>query len=527
MSTPPFMSQELHESCTLGELFVRAVRRYPERVALSDEREEISYSELGRRMAGFAAVMRDVGLRRGDGLAMISANRVDAVAAIAAAMMLGLRYTPLHPRGSLEDHHYLLEDSEAAALLIDEHNFREHGLALRQRTASLRFHFFLGECDASPSLRAAMREIEPLELANHGKPEDIAVLIYTGGTTGRPKGVVHRHRSLVTNLLIQLAHCELPVELRFLAVTPISHATFLFILPTLVRGGSFVMRKYFDPADFVETLHAQRITASFLVPTMINMILDEGSIWQRGPAGLETLVYGASPMAPARLTQAIKAFGRIFVQIFGQTEAPNVITTLSKQEHETDRPERLASCGHPTPGIDLRLLDDEGKEVPPGEIGEILVRGRLVMDSYWKRPEESAAALAGGWLRTGDLARRDENGFVYIVDRKKDLIISGGFNIYPREVEDVLLRHPDVSMCCVIGVPDARWGEAVTAVVVPATGARPDPDALISMVAAEKGGYCAPKSIDFVEAIPLTPLGKPDRKAVRSRYWQGMDRKVN
>jgi len=517
----------IHQGCTLGELFVRAVRQHGERPALADEHETISYAELGRRMSGFAAVLSGAGLRRGDGIAMITANRVDAVVAIGAAMLLGLRYTPLHPRGSLDDHAFILEDAGVLLLLIDEQGFTEHGLALRQRVAGLRAHFFLGAGAAGPSLSVEMAGLAPLPLECQAAADDIVSVIYTGGTTGRPKGVVHRQRSLLTNLLTQLAVCELPVELNFLAVTPVSHASFLFILPTLLRGGCFVLRRGFNPAGFVELLHSQRITATFLVPTMINMILDDGAIHARGPGSLQTLVYGASPIAPARLQQGLAAFGPVFVQIYGQVEVPNVISVLAKHDHDLARPDLLAACGQPTPANVVRLLDDDGREVADGEVGEICVRGPLVMEGYWNRPEETAATMAGGWLHTGDLARRDARGFLYIVDRKKDLIISGGFNVYPREIEDVLARHPQVAMCCVVGVPDARWGEAVKAVVVPAPGTQPDPQQLCDFVAAEKGRVCAPKSIDFAAAIPLTPLGKPDRKTVRQQYWSDHDRKVS
>lgn len=517
----------IHQGGTLGELFVRAVRQHGDRPALADERETISYAELGRRMAGFAAVLQAAGLERGDGIAMITANRADAVVAIGATMLLGLRYTPLHPRGSLDDHAWILEDAGVKVLLIDEIGFAEHGLALCERVPGLRAHYFLGTGAAGPSLAAAMAGTEPPPLANQGQPDDIVSVIYTGGTTGRPKGVVHRHRSLLTNLLTQLAECELPAELNFLAVTPVSHASFLFILPTLLRGGRFVLRRGFSPAEFVELLHTERITATFLVPTMINMILDDGTIHARGPGPLQTLVYGASPIAPSRLQQGLAAFGPVFVQIYGQVEVPNVICVLAKRDHDPRRPGLLASCGQPTPANQVRLLDDSGHEVADGDVGEICVRGPLVMEGYWNRRDETAAAMAGGWLHTGDLARRDAQGYLHIVDRKKDLIITGGFNVYPREVEDVLARHPQVAMCCVVGVPDPRWGEAVKAVVVPAPGAQPDPQQLCDLVADEKGRLCAPKSIDFVAAIPLTPLGKPDRKAVRQQYWSGHERQVS
>jgi fatty-acyl-CoA synthase len=242
---------------------------------------------------------------------------------------------------------------------------------------------------------------------------------------------------------------------------------------------------------------------------------------------METIFYGASAMSPTRLTEGIRKWGPIFFQFYGQSEAPMVLTHLKKAEHELDRPERLASCGKPTPWVRLALLDDDNNEVEPGRAGEICVRGPLVMSGYHGLPEQTAQALEGGWMHTGDVGRFDEDGFLYIVDRKKDMIISGGFNVFPREVEDVIATDPSVAQVAVIGVPDETWGEAVKAVVVARPGATIDADALIALVKNAKGSVQAPKSIDIVDSIPLSALGKPDKKALRAEYWGDRERGVN
>jgi fatty-acyl-CoA synthase len=223
----------------------------------------------------------------------------------------------------------------------------------------------------------------------------------------------------------------------------------------------------------------------------------------------------------------MKRFGPVFMQLYGQSEAPNCVTTLRRAEHDPAYPERLASCGMPSAGVQVKLLDDDGHEVPVGEVGEICCRGPLVMAGYWNKPEETEKAFRHGWLHTGDLARRDADGYLYIVDRSKDMIISGGFNVFPREVEDVLTRHPDVAAAAVIGVPDPKWGEAVKAVVVLRPGATPNAEALIALVRDAKGVVQAPKSVDFTDALPVTGLGKPDKKAIRAQYWGGSTRAVN
>lgn len=244
---------------------------------------------------------------------------------------------------------------------------------------------------------------------------------------------------------------------------------------------------------------------------------------------MQTIFYGASPISPARLEQGIRTWGPIFYQFFGQSEAPMVLANMKKGEHDLAKPERLASCGRPAPWVHLALLDDDNEPVAAGASGEICVRGPLVMSGYNKLPEQTAEAFAGGWMHTGDIGRFDDEGFLYIIDRKKDMVVSGGFNVFPREVEDVLAADPAVAQVAVIGVPDERWGEAVKALVVLKPGISGDADlaaALIARVKEAKGAVQAPKSVDFIAGIPLTPVGKPDKKTLRAPFWAGAARKV-
>jgi fatty-acyl-CoA synthase len=244
---------------------------------------------------------------------------------------------------------------------------------------------------------------------------------------------------------------------------------------------------------------------------------------------METIFYGAAPMNPARLRQGMELWGQVFYQFFGQSEAPMVIANMRRREHDPDKPGRLSSCGRPSPWLHLALLDGEGKPVARGEPGEICVRGPLLMKGYKDMPEQTAEAFAGGWLHTGDVGRLDEEGFLYIVDRTKDMIVTGGFNVFPREVEDVLAGHATVGQVAVLGVPDEQWGEAVKAVIVLRPGAEPGPELveeLQALVKRAKGSVQTPKSIDFVDALPLTPVGLPVKKALRKLYWQDSERAV-
>jgi fatty-acyl-CoA synthase len=327
--------------------------------------------------------------------------------------------------------------------------------------------------------------------------------------------------------LLVSAEWEWPAETRFLATTPISHAAGGMLRPVMFRGGYTRLLQGFDPETFCRTVQTERITCALMVPTILYTLLDYPGLRDYDLSSLEMLIYGAAPMLPGRLRQALEVFGPIFVQLYGQTEAPQCIATLRKVDHDVRHPERLASCGLPSAGLDVRLFDAGMNEVPTGMPGEICVRGPLVMEGYWKQPQATAEAFRGGWLHTGDVAIRDRDGFMTIVDRTKDLIISGGVNIYPREVEDALHSHQAVAMAAVIGVPDPKWGEAVTAFVVLKSGVCAAVDELRAHVRDRKGAPWTPKAIHFLERLPLTGLGKIDRKALRAPFWPSSGRQVS
>jgi fatty-acyl-CoA synthase len=521
-------AEDLYQGCTMGDLYVRAIQRGGDRVAFVLDDQSITYREFGARVSGLVQALKARGLRKGDAIATLSSNRPEAVTVTVAAYLMGLRMTWMHPLASEDDHAYLLEDSGVRTLFVDPGTFSERGLALKNRLPGLQSLLGLGPNAFGEDILATAATHAPGPLQSEAAADDICVLIYTGGTTGKPKGVIHTHRVQVTMVLMELAEWDWPREVRFLAMTPITHAAGAMIAAVLLRSGTFVMSKGFDAQRFFDVVERHRITSTFLVPTMVYVLLDHPGIAQADLSSIELIIYGASPMSPARLTEAIERFGPVFMQLYAQSEAPNTVTVLRQRDHDPQRfAHRLASCGVPIAGNQVKLLDDDGREVPVGEVGEICVRGPLVMAGYWNKPEETARALRHGWLYTGDLARSDEDGFLYIVDRSKDMIISGGFNVYPREIEDVLTAHPAVAAAAVIGVPDEKWGEAVKAVVVLKAGAQAAPEALIALVRERKGVVYAPKSVEFAESLPVTGLGKPDKKALRARYWGAQQRAVH
>ena len=362
-------------------------------------------------------------------------------------------------------------------------------------------------------------------------PEDLVGIYYTGGTTGKPKGVMLSHRAWVYTIIIEMLDLGFGWEEVFLYPTPLTHAGGCLMLPVLLRKGRCVIIDHFDPKLFLETIEKEKVTATFLVPTMIYVLLDYPDLKKYDTTSLRNVIYGASAIAPDRLKQALNTFGPIFSQLFGQTEAPMMISVLSREEHVVEDPERemqiLSSAGRPTFHAQIKIVDDDGNEVKRGDSGEVVVRCANIMTGYFKNPEATAETVKDGWLYTGDIAKQDEEGFLYIVDRKKDMIVSGGFNIFPREIEDVLFEHPAVKGAAAVGVPHKKWGEELKAIVVLHEGKSTTGEELIQFVKDRKGSLMAPKTVEFWDEIPLTNLGKVDKKAIRAKFWEGQERMVS
>ncbi|KAA1189606.1 AMP-binding protein [Pseudohalioglobus sediminis] len=520
----------LYQQPLMPHLLIEGLNRYNDEPCLYLGDKVASYRDVREQTSQLVQALQSKGLGVGSRIAIISTNRPEVLSNIAAMQLNGCVGTPLHPLGSLDDHAYVLEAAEIDTLIFDPGAFSELAAALQEKVAGLRNLLAFGPTEVGEDYLALAAGFspQPLQAPDIG-PEDIASVNFTGGTTGKPKGVMSPHRVSATMTQIQMAEWEFPDELRMLIATPLSHAAAAFFIPVLQKGGAFYVMQGFGIDDFFDMVRDHRITCTMLVPVMLYFLLDSPRATDGSMDSMETIFYGASPMSPARLQEGLEKWGQVFYQFFGQSECPMVIANMRKQDHDLAKPERLASCGRPTPWVHMALLDSEGKPVPDGEPGEICVRGPLVMAGYKDMPEQTAEAFAGDWLHTGDVGRLDEDGFLYIVDRTKDMIVTGGFNVFPREVEDVLATHEAVAQVVVVGVPDEQWGEAVKAVVVPKPGVETSAElasALQALVKEKKGSVQAPKSVDFVDGIPLTPVGKPDKKAVKARYWEGNERGV-
>ncbi|ETD32655.1 fatty-acid--CoA ligase FadD8 [Williamsia sp. D3] len=521
----------------LGHLMVAALRRHANEPVLFLGDTTLTGGQMAEQISKYTQAFESLGAGSGSAVGLLALNRPEVLLVIGAGQTQGWRRSALHPLGSLDDHAYVLSDAQITTLVIDPvPMFVERAAALLERVDSLKQVLTLGPVPSELSdvardvIAESQRfEAKPLKAADL-PPDHIVSITYTGGTTGKPKGVIGTASAMSTMTQIQLSEWEWPEHPKFLMCTPLSHAGAAFFVPTLMKGGSMVVLPKFDPAEVLRTIEEQKITATMLVPSMLYALMDHPDSHTRDLSSLETVYYGASAINPVRLAEAIKRFGPIFAQYYGQSEAPMVISYLPKDAHDD---KRLSSCGRPSAFLRTALLGEDDKPVAVGEPGEICVAGPLLAGGYWGLPEATAEAFRDGWLRTGDVAREDEDGFWFIVDRTKDMIVTGGFNVFPREVEDVVAEHPSVAQVGVIGVPDEKWGEAVTAIVVLRSDAPTDESSIARMtteiqdaVKERKGAVQSPKQIIVADALPLTALGKPDKKALRKQYWSDSDRSV-
>ena len=518
---------------TVGRLYDWAVGHYADRLAAIKGDRQMTYRELKEKANQLGNALLALGLKKGDRVGTLTANCIESIVLDYGLAKAGLAQVILHEGIAVPaDNAYMANDSEASALIFQA-RYAGQVEEMRPQLKTVK-HFICipeggetagGSNDFDQMLSSQPATDPPVEVSE----DDIISIYYTGGTTGVPKGCLHASKNRVHTYLTALAEIGLGQRHTFLHMAPMSHASNVFMLPVCLRGGTQVILDSFTPELFLQTIEKERVTGTFIVPTILYRILDFPELKKYDTSSLNTVIYGASPIAPERLRQAIAAFGPVFVQVFGQTEAPMFLTTLGKEDHVVapGQEERLASCGKPTLMCQLRLVDDEDNDVPLNGEGEIAVRSPNMMNGYLNKPEETAETLKNGWLHTGDIGRRDDDGYVYILDRKKDMVISGGWNVYPKEVEATLHEHPAVSDAAVIGVPDPNWGESVKAVVVLRAGKTATEEEIIKFCKDRKGSIKSPKSVDFVEQIPLTSVGKHDKKALRARYWGDQKRRVH
>lgn len=520
-----------------GIYLARSATYWPNKAAVIFQDQVLTYRALEERSNRLAHALQSLGLKKGDRVAIVSPNRPEIVVAECAFYKLGLVKVALNSRLSPQELEDALTNAEPQACLVGPAH-RAVVQGLRARLPSLQ-HAIAWDCSEA-DLASGWLDGQALEAQGACQhihvdlePQDLAVLHYTSGSTGKLKAAMQTMGNRMTSLRkVIMGRMQSNGDDVMLLVGPITHASGMFIQAMLFQGVTILLLDRFHPAELLEAIEKHRVTMTFMVPAMIHALLAEPSIRSRDLSSLRLLSYGAAPMSPARILEAWKAFGPVLAQGYGAGETTGGVISLSIADHARaisgEKPQLLSACGRAFCESELQVLNDAGLPVQGDEIGEICVRGPDVFAGYWRAPEVSQAAFdAQGWLRTGDLARVDDEGYIYIVDRRKEMLVSGGFNIYPTEIESVLAQHPAVYEVCVVGVPDDHWGEVVKAVVVLRQGAQASAQDIIDFCKDRLADFKKPRSVDFVTELPKNSNGKLSRKDVRERYWQGRDRKVN
>ena len=517
-----YLTQSLH----------RAVQQHPDRVAVRFGGRQSTYREFVDRVARLAGALQKLGMQVGDRVAMLSLNSDRYLEYQMAVPWGGGVLNPCNIRWSAAEILYSLDDSGSSILLVDE-AFRPLVEQFRRESGTLREVVYCGDGEAP----AGMHGYEALLAGTAAVPdvarrgEDLAGIFYTGGTTGFPKGVMLSHTNLCSSALALHAEGLASPGGTYLHAAPMFHlADMGFSNVHWLEGNTHTVIPAFNPELVLDTLERDRVTHVLLVPTMIQMLVDHPAMKKpRDLSALKTIVYGASPISEAVLDRAMAALPGVgFVQAYGMTELAPLATVNPAYYHTVEgrKHGKLRAAGRAGYCIELRIVDHEGHEVPRGTVGEVVVRGPNVMQGYWNKPEQTAMAVRDGWMHTGDGARMDADGFIFIADRLKDMIISGGENVYSGEVESALAQHPAVAACAVIGIPSEQWGETVHAAVVRKPGQDVSAEDLIAHCKSLIAGYKCPRSVAFVDALPLSGAGKVLKTKLREPFWHGRERQV-
>lgn len=510
---------------SLGDVPRVQARLRPNAVAISFEGKKTTYGELDRASTRVANGLRAFGVKPHDRVAFLDKNTDQFFEIWLGVAKLNGVIIPVNFRLAPPEIEHVIKDAEVAVIFAGE-SFRSIAENILPRLDVKPHVVFVGTEFAQ--WRDAQDATGDQSLPT--SPDDVCVQLYTSGTTGLPKGVQLTNRNILGGAPYTLASWGNWDEYdASLVAMPLFHIAGCGCgMLGLIAGLRMELVREFVPPLIIQTLQSERITVAFLVPAMIKFLLDDAGIAEADLSAVRRIVYGASAIPVHVLQGALARFRSAgFVQIYGLTETTGGITVLTPHDHLDPTGERLKSCGRPIDGVELRIEAMDGTDVASGEVGEILCRTVKNMKGYWKKDDETARTLREGWLRTGDAGYLDSSGYLFIRDRVKDMIVSGGENIYPAEVENALFGHPDIADLAVIGVPDEQWGEAVKAVVVLKPGVSPDPTALVSYARERLAGYKVPKSIDFLEALPRNPTGKVLRRELRERYWVGFERRVN
>ncbi len=513
----------------LIDFFDRGASLGRDRVCLRDERRMLTYGDVQVRTFRIARALSEAGLARSSIAAVLSHNDIEAFTCILGILRAGVVWMPLNARSTpneIIDHlrrfrcEWLFYHSVFGRELVD----------ISSAVPSLKGTICIDTEDEMGRTLATWWSQDAKPFESEWEFNDVGCLMLTGGTTGRSKGIMLTHRNLsimVANTITAMPYADAP---RYLMAAPMTHAAGCFGLSFLPFGSENFFLPRADPKLVLEALEGWRITTVFLPPTVIYMMLAQPDVHSRDYSALRHLIYGAAPIAEDKLTEAIRVFGPALAEIYGQSESPAPCAFMSPAEHAeilaNGGGDRLMSCGRPTIFTGLAILDDDGRPVAMGERGEIAIRGDHVMKGYFEDMEATREVSKHGWHLTGDVGYQDSDGYLYIVDRKKEMIISGGFNIFPREVEQIILKHPAIQECAVVGIPDGKWGEAVFAILELKAGAEIDLAEMAAFCRSRLGGVKSPKAFEVWNEIPRSPVGKISRRMIRDLYWKNHEKKI-
>jgi acyl-CoA synthetase (AMP-forming)/AMP-acid ligase II len=513
-----------------GDLLARSARKFPNKTAVVFEGVRLTYKEVDDRANAIANSLIGMGVKRGDRVALLADNTYEWIEMYFAPAKAGAIFVPVNTTAVPREMEYVLNYVSPKVLILQP-RFVDMIQSMKDRLPSVESYVVMSaDVPGMENYERLIRENSKEEPVVEIDPSDIGLIIFTGGTTGMPRGAMHTHRGMIFNvhsMAIGLKQDYNDVEMH---VTPIYHTAMASqIMCSTFLGNKHVIVPKFDAVKVLELIAKERVTCGFVVPTIVNMFLQVPDLEKYDLSSLRILYYGGAPMPIKLLEQALKRIPSGFLQIYGQTEG-FLMAVLPPEDHvvagSPEKVKRSRAAGRALVNYEIKILDDEDRDVPVGEVGEIVVKGPTVTAGYWDRPDETAEVMGGGWLHTGDLARMDEDGYLYIVERKKDMIISGGKNIYCPEIEEVLYRHPAVLEATVFGIPDDYWGEAVKAAVALKPGMALTERELMEYCTQNLASYKKPKSVDFLEELPKSPAGKILKRALRDKYWANAEKTI-